>query len=57
MATATVTQEKAEEVSLRKVLLRLRRENHSVDEKTGIRYQCDCRSGECNDRRCIRGLV
>lgn len=57
MAIATITKEKKFEQNLRKVLLRNRREARPVDEKTGIRLQCNCKNGNCGDARCIRGLV
>ncbi len=57
MAVATLIKEKKTEENLRKVLLRNRRDAHPVDEKTGIRFDCNCRHGSCGDPRCIRGLV
>ncbi|MCB1140176.1 MAG: hypothetical protein KDK23_15555 [Leptospiraceae bacterium] len=57
MAVATVLKEKKSEQNLRKVLLRNRRDARPVDEKTGIRFNCNCKNGNCGDPRCIRGLV
>ena len=57
MAVATIIKEKRTEENLRKVLLRNRRDLHPVDERTGIRFDCNCKNGNCGNPRCIRGLV